>query len=77
MFCVCGSEDDLERPIRAQKARPHIGQVWAGAVVEVEAARALRTTCFCCASAERHFLVAWREDKTKTYVDKYMVIEKR
>ncbi len=45
----------LERPVRAQKARPHIGQAWAGAVVEVAAAWALCATRFCCTSAVRRF----------------------
>ncbi len=35
---------------------PHFGQTWAGAVAEVAAARALRATRFCCASAVRCFL---------------------
>ena len=41
------------RPIRAQKARPHVGHMWVGAEVGVAEARALRSARFLWASAVR------------------------
>ena len=41
------------RPIRARKARPHVGHMWVGAEVGVEVAQALRSARFLWASAVR------------------------
>ena len=40
----------LVSPIRARKARPHVGHMWVGADVAVDAALALRTARLVCAS---------------------------
>ena len=40
-------------PIRARKARPHVGHMWVGADVAVDAALALRTAHLVCASLIR------------------------
>ena len=43
----------LVSPIQARKARRHVGHMWVGADVAVEAALALRTTPLVCASLMR------------------------